>query len=164
MKKGFTLIELLIYIAILSSFLLTVVLFMHQLLGSRVKHQVISEVEQQGLLIVQMIGQTIRNAEAITSPTPTNNAASITIDVVDIGKDPTIFDLSGDKIIINEAGGGAIELNTDKVLASGLDFYNVSKADTPGIIKFQFTLTYDNPAGTKEYEYSKIFYGSASLR
>lgn len=164
MKKGFTLIELLIYIAILVTFLVTVVMFMHQLLGARVKHQVISEVEQQGLLISQMIGQTIRNAEAITSPTIGTSANSITIDVLDLAKDPTVFDLNGTTIRINEAGSVAIELNTTKVEASSVTFYNISRVDTPGIIKYEFTLTYDNPENSKEYDYSKTFYGSAALR
>ncbi|KKT35654.1 MAG: hypothetical protein UW24_C0005G0002 [Parcubacteria group bacterium GW2011_GWA2_44_12] len=121
-KSGFTLIELLLYVAISSVMLLITSLFLQTLLQSRIKNQTIAEVEQQGLHIMQLITQTVRNAEAITAPAPSASAASLTLDVIPAASDPTVF------------------------------------------VRISFTLTHVNPGGRNEYNFSKTFYASASLR
>ena len=163
-QKGFTLIELLLYVGIASSILLVSTLFLQTLLESRVKNQTIAEVEQQGLQVIQIITQTIRNAETITSPTIGSSAASLTLDVIAASDDPTVFDLLGGAIRITEGVGSPIVLTNSRVTASALNFQNLSRADTPGIVRISFTLTHVNPAGRQEYDFEKTFYASASLR
>ncbi len=163
-SKGFTLVELLLYISIVSAMILSVSAFLPLLMASRVKNQTIAEVEQQGMQGMNLITQTIRNAQTITSPTIGTSASSATLDVVTASLDPTIFDLSGGAIRITEGAGLAIALTNSRVTASSLTFYNLSRADTPGTIRIQFTLTHVNPSGRNEYEYAKTFYGTASLR
>ena len=60
--SGFTLVELLLYVGISSAILLASSLFLATLLESRIKNQTIAEVEQQGLAVMQIITQDIRNA------------------------------------------------------------------------------------------------------
>lgn len=163
-NKGFTLVELLLYVSIVSIMILTVSAFLPLFMQSRVKNQTISDVEQQGTALMQIITQTTRNAQSITSPTTGTSASSATFDVVTAGVDPTIFDLSGGAIRITEGAGSPVSLTNSRVTASGLTFQNLSRTSTPGIIRVQFTLTGVNPEGRQEYNYSKTFYGSASLR
>lgn len=163
-SAGFTLIELLLYIGIASTILLVSTLFLNTLLESRVKNQTIAEVEQQGLQVMQQITQAVRNAESITSPTPGNSGVSLTLDVVNASDNPTVFDLSSDEIRITEGAGSAIALTNSRVTASSLSFQNLSRADTPGIMRISFTLTHINPEGRQEYDFEKTFYASASLR
>lgn len=162
--KGFTLIELLLYIAISSVMLLAIVSFLFILLESRIKNQTIAEVEQQGLAVMQIITQTARNAEAITSPVVSASSSSLILDVITTANDPTIFDLASNVIRIKEGTGLNVALNNSRVIASGLIFQNLSRANTPGIIRVQFTLSHQNLSNRNEYNFSKIFYGSASLR
>ncbi|MBI5222371.1 MAG: prepilin-type N-terminal cleavage/methylation domain-containing protein [Candidatus Magasanikbacteria bacterium] len=164
MKKGFTLVELLLYASITSVMLLVISVFLSTLLESRVKNQTIAEVEQQGTQVMQLITQTARNAEAITSPATGASASSLTLDVVTVASDPTIFDLSGGVIRIKEGAGTATALTNSRVTASALTFQNLSRTSTPGTIRIMFTLTYVNSSGRNEYTYAKTFYGSASLR
>ena len=161
---GFTLIELLLYVGIASIMLLVTSLFLLTLLQSRVTNQTIAEVEQQGLHVMQLITQTVRNAEAITLPTIGAIASSLTLDVIAIASDPTIFDLSSGAIRIKEGAGAVIPLTNSRVTASALTFQNLSRANTPGIISIQFTLTHVNPEGRNEYNFTKTFTGSAALR
>jgi len=163
-KSGFTLIELLLYVAISSVMLLITSLFLQTLLQSRIKNQTIAEVEQQGLHIMQLITQTVRNAEAITAPAPSASAASLTLDVIPAASDPTVFDLSSGAIRIQEGAGAVVPLINSRVTASSLAFHNLSHASTPGIVRISFTLTHVNPGGRNEYNFSKTFYASASLR
>jgi prepilin-type N-terminal cleavage/methylation domain-containing protein len=163
-QKGFTLIELLLYVAIASVMLLVISVFLSNLLHSRIKNQTIAEVEQQGLQIMQLITQSVRNAEAVTSPAPGVSAASLTLDVVTTLNDPTIFDLASGVSRITEGAGPAISLTNTRVTASDFTFQNLSRTSTPGTIRVQFTLTHVNPEGRNEYSFTKSFIGSATLR
>lgn len=163
-QDGFTLIELLLYVAIAAVMLLAISVFLASLLQSRVKNQTIAEVEQQGSAVMQIISQTARNGEAITSPAVATSASSLTLDVVTVASDPTIFDLSSNVIRVTEGAGAAVPLTNSHIVASALTFQNLSRASTPGTIRVQFTLTHINPEGRNEYEFSKTFSGSASLR
>lgn len=162
--KGFTLIELLLYVSIVGVLILSVSVLLSLFMRSRVKNQTISEVEQQGVQVMQIITQTARNAETITNPTAGNSASSATFDVVTASLDPTIFDLASGIIRIKEGAGSATSLTNSRVTASSLTFQNLSRASTPGTIRVQFTLTHVNPSGRNEYDYNKTFYGTASLR
>ena len=163
-SKGFTLIELLLYVSLSAILLLIISVFLSFLLQSRIKNQSIAEVEQQGLQIMQLTTQTVRNAETIASPVAGTSASSLTLDVVTVAKDPTIFDLSSGIIRIKEGTDSAIPLTNSRVIASGLTFQNLSRASTPGTVRIQFTLTHVNPEGRNEYSFSKTFTGSATLR
>lgn len=163
-NKGFTLIELIVYISLVSVMLLGIASFTKIILQTRIRNQVITETEQQGIQIAQILTRVIRNAENITTPTAGNNAGSLTLDVSDISQDPTVFSLNGGIINIKEGTGNQINLNNSRVEAHDLAFQNLSRPDTPGIIKFGFSLDYNNQSGRPEYNYSRTFYGSISLR
>lgn len=163
-QKGFTLIELLLYVSIVGAMILSVSALLPLFMQSRVKNQTISEVEQQGIQVMQTITQIARNAEAITSPTVGVSASSATFDVVTASLDPTIFDVLGGVIRISEGAGLPISLTNTRVAVSNLSFQNLSRTSTPGTIRIQFTLTHINPEGRQEYNFSKTFYGTASLR
>lgn len=154
--KGFTLIELIIYIGLMSIMLLGITSFTKTVLQTRTRSQVIAEVEQQGVQVMQILTQTIRNAASILSPGLGSNNSTLILDVVNPTADPTTFSLSNNSINIQEGGGSLIELTNSRVEVQNLIFQNFSRLDTPGLVKFNFTLNYKN--------YSKAFYGSASLR
>ncbi|MEX0917612.1 MAG: hypothetical protein WDZ93_00470 [Candidatus Paceibacterota bacterium] len=113
---------------------------------------------------MQILTQTVRNAESITSPGTGGSASSLTLNVVDGADDPTVFDLSGGAIRITEGAGSAVVLTNSRVSASDVSFHNLSHDDTPGTVRVQFTLTHENPENRNEYEYEKTFIGSATLR
>jgi len=132
-------------------------------LEARVKSQTILEIEQQGAQAASLIGQTIRNAEAITSPAPGSSSSSLTLDVVSAGADPTVFDLIGNTMRITE-GGTVSALTNSRVTVSGLNFQNLTRSGTAGALRTSFTLTHYNPDNRKEYDYEKTFNFTASLR
>ena len=125
---------------------------------------VISEVEHQGDMVIQIISQTIRNAEGVNSPSKGGSASLLSLDVVNVSLDPTVFDLNAEVIRVTESVGLAIPLTSDSVHVTSLDFRNLTKNKGFGSIKFQFTIEYDNPANISDFEYSKTFYATADLR
>lgn len=166
MKKneGFTLIELLLYTSLLAIILLSVSILYSTLLGSRTKNQTIAEVDQQGTQIMQIVTQTIRNAEDINSPSQGTSASSLSANVIDVAKDPTVFDATSGVFRITEGTGTPVVLNNSHVTLSNVTFQNLTRAGTFGTVRIQFTVTHVNPAGRNEYDYNKIFYNTATLR
>lgn len=162
MKKGFTLLEVLLYTSIggILVFILANITFIT--MESRVKGQVINEVNGQGVQVMQVITQTIRNSESIISPTAGINGTTLSLNVT--GANPTVFSQTGDQLFVSESGGASVALTSSRVKATNLSFHNVSRTGTSGSIKIVFTLTHVNNTGRNEYNYSKTFYGSASLR
>lgn len=161
---GFTLIEILLYVGIVSFMVFGLSTFFVMTIQSRVKHHVISEVEQQGAQVMQLILQTVRNASGINAPLLGATASSASLDVVNAAKDPTVFSLSGTVLRQQEGGGAPISLTSLRIVASGLTFENLSRPGTRGTLRVQFMLSYENPGGTYEYGYQKTFYGSATIR
>lgn len=163
-QQGFTLIELMLYIGILSIFIIVVSQFMYIFVRSQAKNQVISEVEQQGQQMMNLITQTLRNSQSVSSPTKGNTDSSITVDVFDVASDPTIFALSGTVLQITQGANLPMSLSNSHILVSDLEFENVSKGKGPTTIKVNFTIDYNNPGNLFEYDYQKTFYDTASIK
>lgn len=134
------------------------------LLQTRVKNQVVAEVEQQGIQVMQIATQAVRNAETINSPAPGAGAALLSVNTLIVGNNPTVFDFASGGVRIKEGTAVAIALTNSRVTASNFIFQNLSRIGTPGTVRIQFTLTHINPSGRNEYDFSKTFIGTATLR
>lgn len=157
--------ELLLYVSISSAILLSIVFSMFLILESRVKNQVVAEVNQQGLQVMQILTQTIRNAEAITTPSYGLASSTLRLNTAVVALNPTVFfsNASG-TFFIQEGAGGAIALTNSRVVISNITFQNTSSTTTSqGIVQISFTLTYNNQSSRGEYSYAKSFTGSASF-
>ena len=163
-EKGFTLIELLLYVGILAIIVLATSAFFVMVLQARTKNGVILQVEQEGLRIMDIMTQEVRNAESVTSPTVGASGSSLTLNVVDGASNPTVFGVSSGTMTITQGANPVASLTSDLVTVSGVTFSNRSYASTPGIVQIVFTLSYNNDSGRNEYSYQKTFTGSAALR
>ncbi|MDZ7611752.1 MAG: prepilin-type N-terminal cleavage/methylation domain-containing protein [Candidatus Moranbacteria bacterium] len=163
-EQGFTLVELLLYVGVVVVIISGVTGLAFLMLETRVKTQAMNEVNYQGERIVEIITQTVRNAEGINSPTKQGSSGSLSVDVLDAGDDPTVFDSSGGSVTIQEGGAGTIALSNNHVSVSNLVFSNNGLTDAPDSIQFSFQLNFNNPEGRNEYSYSKTFNGTASVR
>ncbi|MFA6524370.1 MAG: hypothetical protein WC264_02190 [Candidatus Paceibacterota bacterium] len=164
-NNGYTLIELMLYISLAVGMLLVISIALSTFFDSRIKNQTILEVDQEGMQVMQIITQTIRNANSVNFPIFGTNDTSLSLSVINPALDPTVFALLGNEINIAEGLNPAVSLtNNLRVIASGLLFENLSRNLTPNTIGISFTLSHINPSGRNEYNYSRTFYGSASLR
>lgn len=64
---------------------------------------------------------------------------------------------------VKEGSGSVIPLTNTKVQLSGLLFRNLTRAGTPGVVQFSFTLSRVNSSNRNEYSYQKTFTGSAEV-
>ena len=164
-KEGFTLVELLLYITISGLILFSCASFLLLIQQTNVKNKVIAEVDEEGIQILEIMSQTLRNASAINAPAAgVSSAVSFSVNTQNSSNNPTVFDISGGVLRITQGSGSAVNLTTNRIVASNVLFTNVSRSGTSGALRLQFTLAYQNNSGTNEYTYSKTFYDTVSLR
>ncbi len=162
--RGFTLIEVLLYVAIVAIVFGGIAAFIDAALQSRIRAEVVTEVERGGNAVVSTFIQAIRNAKSIPQPTASSSATSLTLVMTDANISPTVFQLSSGRIEMSERGAGTTTLTSARLTPSSVLFTNLSRSTTPGAVRFQFILDYANPDGFQEYNYRAHFIGGASLR
>ncbi len=163
-QSGFTLIELLLYVGIIGSLLVGLSLFFATSADVRIKNQSISEVNQQGMLALEGISQTTRNAITIISPAATGTSNQLTLTMPTGSLSPTVFDISGTTLEIKEGANAPVALTSRKVQVTNLTINNLTRSGTRGVAQVSFTVTRTNPTGRNEYDYQKTFVTTAALR
>lgn len=156
---------MILYVAISSLMLFSLSLLLTFLLSSRIKNQSISDVNQQGLQVMQLVVQTIRNAKSIDSPGIGVTSDTLSVTMFDPLRSPTVFTVVNGTMQITEGSGTPVPLTNSHVLVSSSSFQNISSASsTDRIIKLSYTIDHKNPSGRNENFFTKTFTGSATLR
>ena len=163
MKKGFTLVEILIYIAILGLVLASITGFFLNTISANLKENSYQEVQQNGRFVMTKITQETKKAIGINSPVPGSYGNSLSLVMSDSNLNPTVFDLNNGKLRIAQGSSAPVDLTTDQVLVTNLQFTNLSYAGTPGTIRTEMTIEYLNPANKSEYQASLDLKTTVSL-
>ncbi len=154
-NNGFTLVELILYIAIVTIFMTGVIYFTSDIVYGRVKSQVHQEVNQNIRFASKRIMYEIRNASSVTvSP------SSITLGSTDVGRNPTVIDVFGNRLRIGY-GGNQYFLTSNKVTVSNLSFTDLSTAGTTNV---KFSITIDSTGDRREFQKSETYETSVELR
>ena len=163
-QQGFSLIETVLYVAIAAIVLGGLFSLYISIYRLRVKTQSLGEVEQQGQQIMQLIDQTVRNAQSLSTPATGTSASTLSLKIYDSGLSPTVFSLSSGAVLVQEGAKAPVALNSSRVTVSNLLFQNLTRTGTHGIVRVTFTVSFVNPGGFAENNYTKSFYDSAALR
>ncbi len=163
-KRAFTIIELLLYLAILSSSILMLSSFINMVSAARAKNSAIAEVEQQGGEIAYVLRQAIVASNGINAPATGTSAVALNLSFPDALRNPTIFNITNNKVTIKEGTSSVINLNNDQVIASNIVFYNRSRVGTNGSLTARFTLSSATSTARQEFLYSKVFNVTATRR
>ena len=159
--SGFTLVEVLLYLAIAGSVLVVVSLFLSLIMQMRVRNEITAEVEQQGQFVMQRITQVLRNAQVVNSPAVGNSSTQLS---VDSDGQTVVFDGGGTTLTESQNGAPAQDLTAANLKLSNLSFSNISNSGSPGLIRVQFTLSYNSSSNDSSYNYFADFYDSVALR
>ena len=165
LKEGFTLIELLIYIAISTMLLGTVVSLFFTFGRARSKQQAVSEVESQGASAMNLITQTVRNTEAVLTPSTSATTTSLSVSTAIFSTTPSVFDLANKTLRLTEGISAPINLTNSQVVVTNLSFQNLKGPFTSDSVRIQFTISYATTSNSRfDQNYSATFYDTATLR
>lgn len=161
---GFTLVETIVYVAIFSMFIIGVVSFLSSLSSSRLHNQMVLEINDQGSKAMKTITQVLRDGSNVNSPTIGNTASNLSVVTGVVETSPTVFSENAGVLYMQEASGSSVALTNNKVILSNLTFSNLSRPDTPNIIKISFNLKSTAGTSSPSGQYSFTFNGSGALR
>lgn len=159
--KGFTLIEVLLSLTIFSILISGSSFLLLESLQIRASVESVAEIDFQGTQILHVITEQIRNADSISSPLPGTNSSSLTLSN---NLQNSIFTLFGTSLIMAEGFGPFAALNSSRVAVENITFENRSRPGTPGTIRISLTLSHYNPENRTEFDVTKTFVTSASIR
>lgn len=161
--SGFTLVEILIYLLIFIFILVLATTFFWQILSLSIKENSYQEVQQNGSFAIMRLGQEIKKAESIISPSPGSTSSSLFLEMAEESLNPTVFDLFEGKLRITQGTSTPVFLTTDRVIVSNLIFTNLSYPGTPGTLRVEMEVEHSNPIGKIEYEASISLKSTFSL-
>ena len=163
-QQGVTIVEILLYMSILSIIIVALSAFLHLSLQSRIKGQIIGDVEQSSIQSLDIILDNIRAAKTITLPTRGNNSSSLNLTMPGVSQ-TVDFRLNAGKIEMQQNGGGYNAITINKLNITSLVFSNTTTSvGGLGSAKVTFRSDNINNSGRNEYNFGKNFQGSASLR
>jgi type II secretory pathway pseudopilin PulG len=163
-NSGFTLIEFLIYIGIVGGALVVAGAITFNIMFGKAKLGAIEEVSQNARFAMEFIAERVRNAELVNTPTVGSSGSTLSLQMADAAKNPTVFDLTSGAVRITEGAGAATAITATEVTVTDMIFTNISYVSTPGTVRVQMDLSATNPSGRQEYDFDQSFYTTANVR
>ena len=163
-NSGSTLVEFLLYIGLAGIMVLVIGGIGLNVFFSSAKHQGMEEVADNGRRVLDLIGQSVTNATGVNSPAVGTTSASLSLQMADGAKNPTVFDLSSGTLRITEGVGSPVTITSSKITVTSIQFSNVSASGSPGAIRTQATLQHINPQNRPEYAMIKTFYTTSTVK
>jgi len=162
-KKAFTLIELILYVALISIFITGAILFVWDLIYSEVKSNVEQEVNQNLRFVSKRVLYEIRNSSGINSV----SANSISLSNSDSSKNPTVIDVSSNRIRIGQGNSGDCPIATPcfltpSSLVSNITFEDLSSGSDS--LNINFSVSVESDSDRDEWDYLETYSTSAEIR
>ncbi|MEA1963122.1 MAG: type II secretion system protein [Patescibacteria group bacterium] len=157
-NNGFTLLETLIYSALLGLILFAISSFGLLISAINQKNFAMSEVHNSARLAEETISRKIREAKSIVSPVPGNNSNQLVVENF-FGSTETISLVDG---IIKVNNGQILDITSENILISGLNFINLGNSDIDSI-KFSYSIAYKNNLSV-EFDYGFDLESAVTVR
>jgi len=166
-NSGFTLIETIIYALIISGILTSTILFSLNVLEGQSKARVFQEVQQNARFGLEKISQEIRMADDLNAGASTFGTTSVgllSLSHEEAAKDPTVFTIENEKLVIKQGSSATSTLTSDDVRVTNLVFTNYSITDRTKMIGARITVEHKNPDQVTTFNASTTITTSAIIR
>ena len=164
LRKGFTLVEMILYVSVCSILFLALFGIFSLLMSARIKNQTVTEVNQSGIQITQLVSQSIRNAKGIIVPSIGVSSSTLSLKTVSTSTNPTVFDVASGTFFVKEGTSTKIALSNRRVMISNFTATNTSLTSSTtneGGVEFSFIVSYIASGSSTDYSFTKSFFGSA---
>lgn len=163
-QRGFTLVEFLLYIAIVSVVLSVAGATSLNILFGKAKLSALEEVSQNARFSLNKISKSVADASGIISPPQASSSPTLSLQVSDLSKNPTVFSVSNGILQMKEGSASSSDLVSSKVEIFELRFSNITSTSTPGTVKIRMKIRAANPGKRPEYDFEQIFYATSNVR
>ena len=157
--------EMLLYVVIVSIFVTAMVSFAWDAIYGRVKSYTHQEVNQNIRLAGKRINFEIRNATGVNEPV---GPSSISLQMSDSARNPTIIDVSSGRLRIGYGSAGACPTTAPCNLTSNLvNVSNLTFTDLrvlPDSINIKFSITVESTGDRQEFQKTETYESSSELR
>ena len=147
--KGNTLVELIIYLAIISVFFTSMIGFTVSVVQSGQKARTMHEVSQNGRFIMEKIAREIKSANDVNFTTSSFGVNPGVLSLVNNtgSLDPTVFDVVGGVVRIQQGAGAPMNISSDLVNVTSIVFTDLSVPGRTTNIKIDLTLEWRDKSG-----------------
>ena len=158
-QKGFTLIESLIALSLAAVIFVGMMHFTLNLIQTKTKIRVISEVATNGRLVQDVLTDAARHATGIVTALSSfgENPGRLVFTMENQEEGPTIFSVNEGIFFVQRGITTSSAISTEEVIMTQLIFTNLTSADDIGIIQVQFTLRALNDSGNPFFDYEESF-------
>ncbi len=167
-EEGFTLIEMLLYVAIVALAVGSFVAFSIAVVNSRNKNYVAQEVQANARNALDIISQKIRTATGVNVASSSFglDPGVLSLAMTDSAQNPAIIDLDqNDGVLrVKEGLSSPVAITSDEVRVVNLVFTNLTPVGGREHIKIDLTISFPNPSGDVEFNYSQSLQTSVSVR
>jgi len=161
-QAGFTLFEIIIYVAIMAMIVTSFVTFSISISNVKVKVFVVQEVNSNIRNALDLIGQKIRVASAVTAPLSGANGSTLSLNF--LSPDPSLtFSLNNGVLYLTPASSSAVAITNADVNITNLKFYNLAANGRNDSIEIFITAEYRNKS-SREYTYSNSIETTVNIR
>lgn len=143
-SKGFTLIDFLIYIGILSFLLVGLGGIAWNIIEGGERSEASEEITYNAFFALDKIGQKIRESNSVTTPIVGGSGDSL---VLDMPSADITFAVSNNILQMTEVGSTAVDLITDKIEVTNLEFKNTTQPGGPETVTINLTIGFNSPLG-----------------
>lgn len=165
-KEGFTLIETLFYTLIIAGVLVSATFFSLDILDGQQKARSYQEVQQNARAAMDRIVQEIRAANDLNTTDSTFGAhpGYLSLSHEDSSKNPTIFSVASEKLVIKQGSSATSTLTSDAVRITNLIFTDLSVANRTKNIRISMRVEHVNPDNVTIFTASTTMETSVTIR
>ena len=99
-NRGFSLVELVLYVALMGVFIVAIATLLTSMYEIRERHSRRTEVEQQGLAIMQTLRYIITESTEIISPLPGASSSTLSVNTESPTDNPTVLQIEDDILTV----------------------------------------------------------------
>lgn len=162
-NSGFTLVEVILYLALTATIVGLLGTITTHTLSGRAKSQTMEEVVYNGHFILSKLERIIESAEAINTPLPYATSSTLSLEMSESVKNPTVLNLNASTLYMTEGPNASSSLSTSGVEIADIIFSNISNGSSTGLIRIMLTINSKNINDRQDYDASETFYTTVSL-
>ena len=154
-RPGISLIELLLFVALMAFSGLVIVDLLLTTSDSQARQRTVSDVEQGGVQIAQLLEYEIHHAERILKPALQSSGSTLIMQMSDAEANPTLIGLATGSLVIIEKST-LYPVSDPQMTVSDFHVWNTSPSDSKPSARIMFTLTRRVPIPTLPF-YRRTF-------